>query len=169
MKLYFGEKDIINKLERIFISLDSLTSEIPIKIQLDPTFQPHYKLYKGIVFQLVNDSDTSPEVIARGGRYDELVKSFGAKEPDAAAIGFSFAIDKIRELKNDWSKLKGEQRKILVAFGINSNLEKALNKQKEWHQKGVQAVLELKACHNISEANSYLKQRACTELDWIES
>ena len=69
-----------------------------INLQLDPSFQPHFELYTGLVFQLVCKGVAAPVVIARGGRYDDLVKQCGSKDEKPAGVGFSFAIDSIREL-----------------------------------------------------------------------
>ena len=88
----FGTQKVLEDLKRIFHLLSPIADEYGIKLQLDPTFQPHFELYTGIVFQLVCKKDETPLVIARGGRYDNLVRKCGETSNNAAGLGFSITI-----------------------------------------------------------------------------
>ena len=65
----------MDDLNFLFQILTKISNEYGVKLQLDPTFQPHLNLYEGIVFQLIVDNGKNKHVIAKGGRYDELVLS----------------------------------------------------------------------------------------------
>ena len=110
-------------------------------MQLDPTFQPHLNLYEGIVFQLIGDNGKSKNVIAKGGRYDELVRFYSPNEKILNGIGFTISIDKLRNLIK---KEIEDKKKILLIFKDSYLLEKGMNVQKEHQKRGNIAILHLK-------------------------
>ncbi len=167
LKRYFPNNLNLSNLERLFKSIGPIASKHNIRILLDPTFQPHFKLYNGIVFQMVCKTPNSLVVIARGGRYDELVKTFSLRSQISAGVGFSFAIDQIREiLPSSYLKSK-DLNKVLIAYSQANNLEKALEKQSQWHKKGSIALVELESCENEDQAHSLINERGCNQLDWL--
>ena len=139
-----------------------------VTIQLDPTFQPHFELYTGLVFQLVCDGRSSPVVIARGGRYDDLVRRCGATDDRAFGAGFSLAIDPIRELISDLDAAEQEQSDVLVAFSTASNLESAMERQRSWHEQGRTAVMALEPLASKQEAEQQAKAQGGLQLDWVD-
>ena len=159
------QNDLREKIRTALIHYDRLALE---NLQLDPTFQPHFELYTGLVFQLVCQSDAAPVVIARGGRYDNLVARCGAKGLQAAGVGFSFAIDDIRELLTKEIKASDAVETTLVAYGEQATLEHALKRQRHWHKQGQRAVVELEACRDREDAFSRLSDRGCSTLDWLD-
>ncbi len=161
-----GKNNITDNLIRLFSMIEPIAKRHGIELQLDPTYLPHFELYTGIVFQLICTGSSAPLVIARGGRYDELVKRCGAKENQAAGLGFVFAIDKIRELINDFMPNKSE-KKIIIAYGLNNSLEKALDRQSFWHKKGYTAIVELDPLKNKDEAIYKANEKGIKELEWV--
>ncbi|MFL0757163.1 MAG: ATP phosphoribosyltransferase regulatory subunit [Prochlorococcus sp.] len=168
LQTIYGSQSVLTDLQRLFAQMNSLAAAQGIKLQLDPTFQPHFELYTGLVFQLVCQSDSAPVVIARGGRYDELMARCGAKGADAAGVGFSLAIDDIRELLTSQINQSEEVDSTLVAYGSPATLESALQRQQHWHQQGQRALVELEACQDREEAISRLEERGCKTLDWLD-
>ena len=157
----------IENLQRLFTQLTPIADKESINIQLDPTFQPHFELYTGLVFQLVCQGESAPVVIARGGRYDGVVARCGAHPSQAGGAGFSFAIDDIRELLSRNIKPARDDSAILVAFSLNSSLEKAFQRQKSYHQEGKRAIVELSPCEDSTSAEKLLDQRGCSQLEWL--
>ena len=126
------EQPVFEELRRLCAHLASAAQAQAVTIQLDPTFQPHFELYTGLVFQLVCDGRrTAPVVIARGGRYDDLVRRCGATEDRAFGAGFSLAIDPIRELISDLDAAEQQQSDVLVAFstGLESGIRHGASAQ----------------------------------------
>ena len=169
LESYFGAHNALDELKRLFKFLEPIAKEHNIKLQLDPTFQPHFELYNGLVFQLICQSESAPVVIARGGRYDELVQSFNLKCSEAAGLGFSYAIDRIRELFSSTQSLDSKSEGTLITYGPNKNIELALAKQKEMHIDGERALIEHNICINEQEAKSLLDERGCSRLIWLNS
>ena len=163
----FGPQPVFADLKRLTDLITPAADEQRVSVQLDATFQPIFELYTGLVFQLVCQGKAAPVVIARGGRYDDLVRRCGATGTDAAGVGFSLAIDPIRELLSESSPGQPDETAVLVAYSSGTGLEDALRRQLFWHQQGTRAVVELKPVQDRSQAEAMARQRGGLQLDWI--
>jgi len=165
LKSIFGPSKNLDDLNFLFETISKISSKYGVKLQLDPTFQPHLNLYEGIVFQLIGDSGNNKNVIAKGGRYDELVRFFSPNEKTLNGIGFTISIDVLRNLIKDEKK---EKKKILLMFKDSYLLEKGMNEQKELQKSGIIAVLYLNPCNDLAKANQIMKENNCTEIVWVK-
>ena len=164
----YGDQAVFVDLRRLCSKVEGAAVEQGVIMQLDPTFQPRFELYTGLVFQLVCEGRAAPVVIARGGRYDDLVRRCGAEDKEAFGAGFSLAIDPIRELINELSFAVETQADVLVAFSNRSSLESAMARQRHWHQLSRGAVMELRPLNTRTEAQTLAKEMGGLELDWID-
>ncbi len=165
LKSIFGPSKNLDDLNFLFETISKISSKYGVKLQLDPTFQPHLNLYEGIVFQLIGESGNNKNVIAKGGRYDELVRFFSPNEKTLNGIGFTISIDVLRNLIKDEKK---EKKKILLMFKDSYLLEKGMNEQKELQKSGNIAVLYLNPCNDLAKANQIMKENNCTEIVWVK-
>ncbi len=165
LKNIYGPNDVIKQLQYLFNILSKIAKNYNIKIQLDPTYQPHLNLYEGIVFQLICERNNTKIIIAKGGRYDELVRYFNPKEKIINGIGFTISIDNLRNLI-DVNSIK--QRKVLLLFKDPFLLDKAIKEQKELQNKGIITLLNLNPCNENSKANLLMKEHKCNEIRWIK-
>ena len=163
-----GEQAVFDDLRRLCSHIATAADEQAVTIQLDPTFQPHFELYTGLVFQLVCDGRSSPVVIARGGRYDDLVRRCGAVDSHAFGAGFSLAIDPIRELISEFSPPDHQPPDVLVAFSQTSSLESAMERQRGWHQQGRTAVMALEPFGAKDKAEQLAIAQGGLQLDWVD-
>jgi ATP phosphoribosyltransferase regulatory subunit len=153
---------------------DTLTAVAPaaaargVRLQLDPSFQPHFDLYDGLVFRLVCQGHEAPVAIASGGRYDALVGRFGADLDQAAGTGFGFAIEAIRELL-EAGEPPAPQGAWLVAAAPGVDLALALSHQARLHQRGEAAELCLSRCDSEAEAETIAAERGCRGTVWVTS
>ena len=169
LKGIYGSNDYIDNLEELFTIIEPLAKSKGIKVQLDPTLGTKYKLYSGLTFALVSSSPSrAPLVIAKGGRYDELVRKFSSSENNCFGIGFSISIDKLRELIESNEEINGNHKKVLIAYKTSSNLNKALSRQHEWHSKGIISVISHEPFKTKEETNQLLKSNRCTNIEWID-
>ena len=122
-------------------------------------------LYEGIVFQLIGDDGQNKSIIAKGGRYDELVRFFSPNEKILNGIGFSISIDILRPLIKEENTNK---KKILLMFKDSYLLEKSMNEQKEQQKRGNIAVLHLNPCNDLVKANQIMKENNCSEIFWVK-
>ncbi len=165
LKSIYGNSKTLDDLNFLFETLSIISNKYGVKLQLDPTFQPHLNLYEGIVFQLIGDSGKNKNVIAKGGRYDELVRTFSPNETILNGIGFTISIDVLRTLIKEE---KTDKKKILLMFKDSYLLEKGMNEQKELQKKGTIAVLYLNPCDDLAKANQIMKENNCTQILWIK-
>lgn len=163
-----GEQPVFDELRRLCNHLSTAAQDQAVTIQLDPTFQPHFELYTGLVFQLVCDGRSSPVVIARGGRYDDLVRRCGATDDRAYGAGFSLAIDPIRELISESEGAEQQEADVLVAFSAASSLESAMDRQRSWHQQGRTALMALEPLASREVAEHLAKAQGDMQLDWVD-
>ena len=168
LELLYGENNLLNKLKRLFAVIEPIANKHGVNIQLDPTYLSHFDLYTGIIFQLICKNEYSPRVIARGGRYDELINIFGDLETNESGAGFSISIDNIRELENIYHRGTDSQKRILIAYSKKKSYEDAISRQSYYHSKGLIAMVELEALDSKAEACELIKQRGFDELEWLE-
>ncbi|KGF89585.1 MULTISPECIES: ATP phosphoribosyltransferase regulatory subunit [Prochlorococcus] len=165
LKGIYGTSKSLDDLNFLFKTLSKISNKYGVKLQLDPTFQPHLNLYEGIVFQLIGHSGNNKTVIAKGGRYDELVRFFNPNEKILNGIGFTISIDILRNLIKEEIT---DKKKILLMFKDSSLLEKGMNEQKELQKRGYIAVLHLNPCDDLVKANQIMNENNCTEILWIK-
>ena len=165
LKNIYGNNNVIEELECLFNTLSRISIKYNVKIQLDPTYQPHLNLYAGIVFQLICDNNNIKTIIAKGGRYDELVRYFNPNEKIINGIGFTISIDNLRDLIVEKSQPK---KKVLLLFKDSYLLDKGINEQKAMQKKGIITILYLNPCNENSKANILMKEHNCTEIQWIK-
>ena len=102
--------------------------------------------------------------IAKGGRYDELVKYFNPKEASPNGIVFSISIDNLRKLV---LTEEDNNKKILIVYKDKDLLSKAIDEQKKLHSVNVISILELNPCENIDEARKLMSENGCNDILWI--
>ena len=164
LKNVYGNNNVIEELDCLFNTLSKISKKYNIKIQLDPTYQPHLNLYAGIVFQLICDNKNVKTIIAKGGRYDELVRYFNPNEKIINGIGFTISIDNLRDLIVEKSQPK---KKVLLLFKDSYLLDKGITEQKALQQKGIITILYLNPCNENLKANNLMKEHNCTEIKWV--
>ncbi len=167
IKSIYGENQLFEELNRLFAIIEPFAKLNKIDLQLDPTYQSQYDLYTGLFFQLIYKDQYSPRVIARGGRYDDLVNIFGKEGKHETGAGFSFAIDQIREIGTKNKGDKGSLTKVLIAFSENKKYEDALHEQLRLHNKGEIAMVELEPCNSKITAEEIRERRGFDKLLWL--
>ncbi len=164
----FGETQVTSELKSLFSIIQPIAERQGIRLQLDPTFQSQLNIYTGIIIQLVCKGISAPIVIAKGGRYDKLVENCGAKGKDATGLGFSFAIDHLRELSSSPMQNGDSNKNILITFNNIDKLHAAMNLQREYHRKGVIAVADHEPCSNKIQAQKRMQEKGFSDLEWLD-
>ena len=163
----YPDAAVLKQLTRLINHLNPLAEETGISLQLDPTFQPMYALYDGIVFQLVCRGTSSPVVVARGGRYDTVVQRLGAKGKDATGLGFSFCVDDLRDLPGAFAMTTSRTDRILLCYSQRSSMEEALLAQASLHRQGLSCQIDHQPCETKAHAEERLKEADCSSLEWV--
>ncbi len=164
----YGSNSYIDNLKELFSIIEPLAKEKKIEVQLDPTLGTKYKLYSGLTFSLVSSSSSAPVILAKGGRYDDLVKKFSSIDHNCFGIGFSISIDKVRELVSSSEEMKSNNEKVLIAYKQSASLYKALKRQKEFHVKGIVSIISHEPLKTNNATHQLLKSNRCTKIEWID-
>ncbi len=168
LKDMYGSNKYIENLEELFKIIKPLANEKGIQIQLDPTLGTEYKLYSGLTFSLISSSTNTSVILAKGGRYDDLVSKFSSNNKNSYGIGFSISIDKLRELITITEDNNKKNEKILVIYRNSSSLQTALKHQNLLHSKGIISIISHEPSKSKEETNQLLKSNRCTLIEWID-
>ena len=163
----YGKVSIIDELRSLFEIIEPISNDYNVIMQLDPTYSPHFDLYNGFMFQMICKVPNNNVIIAKGGRYDGIVRIFSKDKDNATGVGFSFSVDKIRELTYDIPLNAIDKEKILIAYTNSVSITEVLKKQRELHEKGKTAIVEIDSCQNKSKAFELLEIRNCNKLEWL--
>lgn len=162
---------VIDDLRRLVTSVQGQAATLGIRLQLDPTFQPPFALYDGLVLELVCRGLHAPVVIASGGRYDGLVRGFSPGQAGATGVGFCFAIEEVRQLLSEAGRLPGDGDPgipaSLVAFGPQEGLEAALDRLQQLHRQGERAELWPNPCCDAEAAGAIARERGLDRCEWV--
>ena len=164
----FPRAHVLDQLSRLVNHLTPLAKDTGIGLQLDPTFQPVYELYDGVVFQLVCRGVSSPVVVARGGRYDAVVQRLGAKGRDATGLGFSFCVDDLRDLPGAFAMTSAKPERILLCYSQSTSMEQALQVQADCHRKGLNCQIDHQPCESKADADQRVEPSGCSSLLWVD-
>jgi len=154
-------------LEHLSASLQlvaSAATEAHVELQLDPTFQPHFDLYDGLVLKVVCQGVDAPVEIASGGRYDALVERFGGA---ASGLGFSFDLEAIQGLLGTENTAPQQRAVTLLSVRDLSQLPAAFAAQAEQHAKGQACMLLDRPCGSEAEAQAEAAARGCQAVIWM--
>jgi len=168
LEQWLGPIPLLQSLADTLAAVGPAAAERGVRLQLDPSFQPHFDLYDGLVFRLVCQGHAAPVAIASGGRYDALVGRFGAAVEQASGTGFGFAIEPIRELLED-ADPPALPAAWLVAAAPGVDPALLLSQQARLHQRGEAAELCLSHCANKAEAEMVAAERGCRGTVWVAS
>jgi ATP phosphoribosyltransferase regulatory subunit len=166
LEQWLGPVPLLESLAATLAAVAPAAARHRVRLQLDPTFQPHFDLYDGLVLKLVCRGPDAPVAIASGGRYDGLVRRFGPDPAQAAGTGFAFSIEAIRELLAAAAPCAEDQAPWLVA-SASGNLAPVFERLAELHQRGEAAELHGAACSSEAEARQLAEQRGCRGAIWL--
>ena len=161
-----GPSSLLEQLAGTLGSVEAVAAQQGVKLQLDPSFQPHFELYDGLVLKLVCQGPVAPVELASGGRYDALVARFGGA---AGGMGFSFQVEAIRELLGTDATVPQRPPITLVSYANPKRLSEALDQLEQLHRQGLRAELLQQTCDSEAEAAAIASQRGCSACHWIGS
>ena len=114
---------------------------------------------------MVSVRNGEKSIIAKGGRYDELVRFFNPKENVPNGLGFSISIDNLRKVIKEENKIN---KKILLLYQKKEDLPLAIEEQKKLHERGIITILEINPCNNISTSKNLMMENNCSEIKWVK-
>jgi ATP phosphoribosyltransferase regulatory subunit len=169
LEQWLGPIPLLADLHQILTVVTPAAERGGVSLRLDPTFQPHFALYDGLVLKLVCQGREAPLEIASGGRYDALVGRFSAEPSTAAGVGFGFDVEALRDLLGHGWGLAGQDSTLLVSFADSSLLAAALEAQRQLHRQGQAAELHPRPLASQAEADGIASARGCSRALWLAS
>jgi len=169
LEQWLGPTDLLHSLSALLAGLQPAAAALGVRLQFDPSFEPHFDLYDGLVFRLVCQGADAPVAIASGGRYDALVGRFDIDGSRAAGTGFAFAIEAIRELLDAGGAAATLQGPWLVAAAPGTDPARCLSRQADHHRRSEAAELCLQPCEDRAQAEAIARERGCCGVDWLEA
>jgi ATP phosphoribosyltransferase regulatory subunit len=167
LEQWLGPLPLLGRIESLLRSVEPVARQVGVRLQLDPTFQPHFDLYDGLVFKVVCQGREAPVAIASGGRYDRLVARFCGAGAAAAGTGFGFSIDALQELLAAEGATPAATGAWLVAAAEASQLPAALTRMAELHGQGEAAELCGQPCATEEDARERAAERGCRGAIWL--
>jgi ATP phosphoribosyltransferase regulatory subunit len=169
LRRWLGPLPLLEELAATLTSVADAAAALGVGLQLDPTFQPHFDLYDGLVLKLVCRGRDAPVAIASGGRYDALVGRFCQPPSPAAGTGFGFRVEAIRELLAAEAAPGRGPAGWLVASASSATLPAALRRIADLHRRGEPAELCPTPCASQAEADGIARSRGCRGAIWLGS
>lgn len=166
LEQWLGPHPLLERLAGTLAAVTPAAAREGVRLQLDPTFQPHFDLYDGVVFKLVCQGENAPVEIASGGRYDALVGRFEGADGQGAGTGFAFQIEAVRELLQGDAPRSQEAAPWLVA-SRSGDLGPVLERMAALHAQGEAAELHGQPCPSEEEAGNLARLRGCRGAIWL--
>ena len=161
-----GPSDLLEQLAGTLNSVAATAAAQGVRVQLDPSFQPHFDLYDGLVLKLVCQGPVAPLALASGGRYDALVARFGGV---AGGMGFGFDVEAIRDLLGTEATAPQRPSATLVAYADAGQLSAALDQLEALHRQGEPAELLQSPSATREDAEAIAAERGCAACLWVAS
>ncbi|MBM5808768.1 MAG: ATP phosphoribosyltransferase regulatory subunit [Cyanobacteria bacterium M_surface_9_m1_291] len=168
LQRWLGPLAQLQELQQILDLVTPAATASGVTLQLDPTFQPHFNLYDGLVLKLVCQGDAVPVAIASGGRYDSLVGRFSTpaslRNLPAAGVGFGLDVEAVRDLVQPETAMAAGP---LVAFSQADQLQVALDALEALHRNGTAAELHSHPVASLAAAEAIAAARGCLGVHWL--
>jgi len=168
LQQWLGPLPLLQALQEMLDLVAPTAQQQGVTLQLDPSFEPHFNLYDGLVLKLVCQGDGVPVAVASGGRYDGLVGRFSTPQSlltmPAAGVGFGFDVEQLREL------LQGNRHDAapqLVAYGRKEQRQAAMQAAQALHAQGRAAEVHSQPLASKAEAEALAAMRGCSSLVWL--
>lgn len=89
------QREAVNNLKSL---VELLESEKKFPLILDLSLIQTIDYYTGIVFEVVNDTESQARVLGRGGRYDQLLGLYHPQGENIPGIGFGLSIEDLYQV-----------------------------------------------------------------------
>jgi ATP phosphoribosyltransferase regulatory subunit len=170
------QRERVGRLKNLFeLMQTTVGADVPLPIVLDLSLIRTFDYYTGIVFEVANTGDSVQQVLAQGGRYDELLGSYHPQGESIPGIGFSFQIDQLYTVlrakqqlpqaiaTSDWLVVATEPTAYAAALRHAQSLRSTHPDQRvELHLDNGQAL-------NREAIEDYAKTRNITQIAWVSA
>jgi ATP phosphoribosyltransferase regulatory subunit len=161
----------INNLKSL-IELLNHSAEQPLPLTLDLSLLQTFDYYTGIVFKAVSFQEHQSYILAKGGRYDQLLGLYDPQGKSSPGVGFSMSIEDLHSCLLSTTKLPQQAPKsdCLVIPSTPEVEAAALKYARQLRNQDDSARVEIDLGERSQAAiKQYAKTCRIKQLIWIEA
>ncbi|MDZ8261400.1 ATP phosphoribosyltransferase regulatory subunit [Nostoc sp. ChiQUE01b] len=163
------QREAVNNLKSL---VELLESEKKFPLILDLSLIQIIDYYTGIVFEVVNDSESQARVLGRGGRYDQLLGLYHPQGENIPGIGFGLSIEDLYQVLLSTQQLPQETPAsdwLVAPETANANAAAFVYAQKLRDSTDLVRV-EIDLGGRDAEAiRQYASDRGIAQIAWIKA
>ncbi len=136
---------------------------------LDLSLVQTFDYYTGIVFEVACGSGGTNDVVAQGGRYDQLLGFYDPQQETSPGIGFSFEIEQLQQALQFAGTLPQSTGAVdwLVVPRTEADQQLALDHGDKLRSQEQRVELYLEAGSDVEAVKGYALDRAISKIAWI--
>ncbi len=100
-------------------------SDAEVEWEVDLSLARGLRYYTGLVFEMYVDTPDGPFQVCGGGRYDDLIRALGGREP-VPACGFSYGLERIELVRAPDGDAESAAHRVLVVAVAPADYPEAL-------------------------------------------
>ncbi|MEH2169210.1 MAG: ATP phosphoribosyltransferase regulatory subunit [Nostoc sp.] len=163
------QREAVNNLKSL---VELLESEKKFPLILDLSLIQTIDYYTGIVFEVVNDTESQARVLGRGGRYDQLLGLYHPLGENIPGIGFGLSIEDLYQVLLSTQQLPQETPAsdwLVAPETANANAAAFVYAQKLRNSTDLVRV-EIDLGGRDAEAiRQYASDRGIAQIAWIKA
>ncbi len=151
--------------------VELLQSEGKYPLILDLSLIQTIDYYTGIVFEIVNHTESKTQVLGRGGRYDQLLGLYHPQGKSIPGIGFVLNIDDLYQVLSSQSQLPKAvvaSNWLVVPETIDANAAAFIYAQKLRNSDHLVRVEMDLGGKDQAEIYQYARDRSIAQIAWIK-
>ncbi len=168
------QRDRVARLNTLFELMQATVgADVSLPIVLDLSLIRTFDYYTGIVFEVANTGDGVQQVLAQGGRYDELLGSYHPQGESIPGIGLSFQIDQLHTVlraKQQLPQTIATSDWLVVATAPTAHaaaLRHAQSLRSAHPEQRVELQLDHGPTLNRSAIEDYAQTRHIAQIAWV--
>jgi len=136
---------------------------------LDLSLVQTFDYYTGIVFEVACGAGGTNDVVAKGGRYDQLLSLYDPQQRMSPGIGFSFEIEQLQQALQFTDQLPQSTGAVdwLVVPQTEADQELALDHGETLRSQAQRVELYLEAGSEGEAVRDYARSRSIQKIAWI--
>lgn len=174
LKLDESQQTAVENLKSL-IDLLHCSGFTPESLVLDLSLIQSLDYYTGIVFEVVSEGNSGPQILGQGGRYDQLLSLYHPQGETIPSIGFALNLDNLQELlrregnlpkeiqASDWLVVPVNLQAYAAAFARAQKL-----RQRETGDPIVRVEMELRQDLDPQAVRDYARRRAIGQIAWVQ-
>ncbi|MEN2986189.1 MAG: histidine--tRNA ligase [Thermodesulfovibrionaceae bacterium] len=152
---------LCDECEAHFEEFKTLLKEFDIDFIINPKIVRGLDYYTKTVFEITTPSLGAQSAVVAGGRYDNLVESFGG--PKTPAVGFAIGMERLIEIFKDFSFIKPKYPTVYVAYATEELRKDAINLARFFRDSEISA----EAVYENTSLKSQLRKADRFNAYWV--